>query len=250
MIGIIGGIGPYAGVDLLKKIYDNTIAETDQGYLDTLLFSLSSKIQDRTEYLLNTNLENPGYAIANIIEELYLAKATVVGIPCNTAHSKEIFGVIKKELKLKKRPIKLLNMIDETTSFISKNYPNITKVGILSTTGTFKSKIYNHSLELNNYEVILPSLKMQENIIHPAIYDPIYGIKSTSNTIHPKARKNLLKGISSLKKQGAEVVILGCTEIPLAITEKKIDELITIDPTNILARALINEFYPQKLKQL
>ncbi|MCF6297953.1 MAG: amino acid racemase [Flavobacteriaceae bacterium] len=250
MIGIVGGVGLYAGVDLLKKIYDNTIAKTDQDYLDTLLLSLSSKILDRTEYLLNKNLENPGYAIATVITNLYLAGATVVGIPCNTAHSKEIFGVVKSELKSKKQSIKLLSMIEETTTFISKNYPIITKVGILSTTGTFKSKIYNSSLEVNNYEVVLPPLNMQENIIHPAIYDPIYGIKSTSNSIHPQARENLLKGISSLKEQGAEIVILACTEIPLAITEKEINGLIIIDPTNILARAMLREYYPEKLKPL
>lgn len=250
MIGIVGGVGPYAGIDLLKKVYDNTIAETDQDYLDTLLLSMSSKIEDRTKYLLNKDLENPGYAIAKIINKLYLSGATVIGVPCNTAHSKEIFDVVKNELKSKEVSIHLLNMIEETSSFISENYPDITKVGVLSTTGTFKSKLYNSSLELNNYKVILPSLNMQENTIHPAIYDSIYGIKSTSDTIHPKARKNLLEGISALKKQGAEIVILACTEIPLAITEKEVDNVITIDPTNILARALINKYYPKKLKTL
>jgi aspartate racemase len=250
MIGIIGGVGPYAGADLLKKIFDNTLAEADQDYLDTLLFSLSSKILDRTEYLLNKKLENPGFAIAKVAESLYQAKATVAGIPCNTAHSIEIFGVIQNELNSKKIPLKLLNMVDETIQFISASYPKITKVGVLSTTGTFKNKIYASPLRLNNYTVILPSINMQENLIHPAIYDPVYGIKSTSNTIHPKARQNLLEGISALKEQGAELVILGCTEIPLVFTEKKVDGLITVDPTNILARAMIREYNPQKLKPL
>ena len=250
MIGIVGGVGPYAGVDLLKKVYDNTIAETDQDYLDTLLLSMSSIIEDRTKYLLDKNLENPGYAIAKIITKLHLSGATVVGIPCNTAHSKEIFDLIKNELRSNEIAVSLLNMIDETAAFIAKNYSNITKVGVLSTTGTFKSKLYNSSLKANNFEVVLPSLKMQENIIHPAIYDPVYGIKSTSNSIHPQARENLLKGISALKEQGAEIVILACTEIPLAITEKKIDNIITIDPTNILARALVKAYNPEKLKSL
>ncbi|RPI41687.1 MAG: aspartate racemase, partial [Bacteroidetes bacterium] len=52
MIGIVGGMGPYAGLDLLRKIYDNTLAGSDQEHLDTILISLSSRIPDRTEYLL------------------------------------------------------------------------------------------------------------------------------------------------------------------------------------------------------
>ena len=52
MIGIVGGIGPYAGLDLLKKVFDNTLANSDQEHLDTILLSMPSKIEDRTEYLI------------------------------------------------------------------------------------------------------------------------------------------------------------------------------------------------------
>jgi aspartate racemase len=250
MIGIVGGVGPFAGADLLNKIYSNTQANKDQDYVDTILFSLSSIIQDRTKFLLDETLENPGYAITTVIKKLCMAGATVVGVPCNTAHSEKIFKVIKNELKSAHLPIKLLNMIEETVLFISKNYPNISNVGVLSTTGTFKSEVYKSSLESSNYNVILPPVAMQEDVIHPAIYDPVYGIKSTTNYIHPQARENLLEGVDSLKNQGAEIVILGCTEIPLAITEKKINDIILIDPSNILARALLNAFQPKKLKQI
>ena len=250
MIGIVGGVGPYAGTDLLNKIFNNTKASNDQEHLDAVLLSMSSIIEDRTEYLIGNVKINPALAIVKVLLKLEKTGATIAGIPCNTAHSESIFKVIQLELENSKSQIKLLHMIDETVSFIASNYPNVTKVGVLSTTGTYKSKLYMNALKVKGYEVIVPSLEMQENTIHPAIYHKTYGIKTTSNPIHPQARENLMIGMSYLEEQGAKIAILGCTEIPLAITESKINEVITIDPTNILARALIHNINPDKLKPL
>lgn len=250
MIGIVGGVGPYAGTDLLNKIFNNTLASKDQEHLDAILLSMSSKIEDRTEYLLGKVKINPALAIVEVLHKLELIGSTIAGIPCNTAHSKKIFDTIQLELEKSKSRIKLLNMIDETVLFIASNYPDITKIGVLSTTGTYKSKLYASALRLKGYEAIVPPLEMQENTIHPAIYDKVYGIKTISNPIHPQARQNLLEGCSYLEEQGAELVILGCTEIPLAISESKINNMITVDPTNILARALIKYIDPLKLKPL
>lgn len=250
MIGIVGGVGPYAGTDLLNKIFDNTLAFSDQEHLDTALLSRSSKIGDRTEYLIGKIKTNPAYAIVEVLLKLESIGVTVAGIPCNTAHSEAIFQTIVQELKKANSTIKVLHMIQETVHFIAANYPEITKVGILSTTGTYKSNIYPLALQSKGYEVIVPPLDMQEQRIHPAIYHETYGIKTISNPIHPQARENLMQGMAFLKSQGAELVILGCTEIPLTITESEIDGMITIDPTTILARALIQHTNPHKLKPL
>ncbi|MEZ4947478.1 MAG: amino acid racemase [Cyclobacteriaceae bacterium] len=248
MIGIVGGIGPYSGIDLLRKVFDNTLACSDQEHLDAVLISASSKIQDRTEYIMGRITKNPAYAIAEVIHKLHIAGAVVAGIPCNTAHSPKIFSVIESELKKSKYGIVVLNMIEETVSYLHANHSGVTKVGVLSTTGTYKSKIYNEALQSKGYEAIVPSLEMQEDLIHPAIYHPDYGIKSKSNPIHPQARRNLMEGFSFCKQQGAQAVILGCTEIPLAISEDEIDGMIIIDPTAVLARALIQFVDSNKLK--
>lgn len=250
MIGIVGGVGPYAGIDLLKKIYDNTIANSDQEHLDTVLLSMPSSINDRTEYLQNTKIDNPANALATLLLKLEKMGATVAGIPCNTAHVKEIFDVILQKINNENSNIKVLNMIQETILFLNQNYPYIIRVGVLSTTGTYKSGVYSDALMHNNYEAILPTIEIQEELIHPAIYNSTFGIKSQSNPVHPKAIENLLQGISYLKKKGAQAVILGCTEIPLAIPQKEIDGVVTIDPTNVLARALIKNYSPNKLIEL
>jgi len=250
MIGIVGGIGPYSGLDLLKKVFDNTLASSDQEHLDAVMLSASSKIKDRTEYLIGKINENPAYAIAEVLLKLQATGATVAGIPCNTAHSERIFRVIQLELKKENSTIKVLHMIEETVAFTVANFPKITKVGVLSTTGTYKSGIYPQLLKSKGYEVIIPSLEMQEQLIHPSIYNPTFGIKTISNPIHPQARENLMQGISFFKEQGAQAVILGCTEIPLAITEPEVNTMVMIDPTNVLARALIQNSAPDKLKPL
>lgn len=248
MIGIVGGIGPYAGVDLLKKVFDHTVAGSDQEHLDAVLISVSTKIGDRTEYLTGKIKENPAFAIAEVIYKLKNAGAVVVGIPCNTAHAPQIFDVIKSALKKNSVEITVLNMIEETAFFVKANYPDIRKVGVLSTTGTFRSEIYKVELEAIGCEVLVPSREMQEKLIHPAIYDKIFGIKTISNPVHPQARENLFQGLSFLKKQGAQAVVLGCTELPLAIPEREAMGMTMIDPTTVLARALINTVNPEKLK--
>lgn len=248
MIGIVGGIGPYAGIDLLKTIYDNTLAKKDQDHLDTLLFSLPSKIMDRTEYLLGMIDENPGYSIAKIILDLEKSGATVIGIPCNTAHSSEIFAVVTEALHKQGSQIKVLHMINETVDFIKIKFPHFSRIGVLSTTGTYKHKIYSNVLKSNGFTVIQPTLQMQEEFVHPAIYHSDYGIKSNSNPFHPKAKKNLDHAMAYLKEKGAEAVILGCTEIPLVVTTEQVHGMMVINPTNVLARKLIQHIDPAKLK--
>lgn len=250
MIGIVGGVGPYAGTDLLNKIFNNTLASTDQDHLDAVLLSMPSHINDRTAYLMGEVEINPALVIAQLFLKLEKAGATVAGIPCNTAHAEKIFRVVVDQLEKTESKITLLNMIDETISYIASNYPQVKHIGVLSTTGTYQSELYSAPLQAKGYKVIVPPWQMQEELIHPAIYHKTYGIKTCSNPIKDQARQNLLKGISYLEDQHAEVVILGCTEIPLAIPEATINNLILIDPTNILARALIEHLNPHKLKPL
>ena len=101
MIGIVGGMGSYAGTDLLNKVFDNTLVNNDQDHLDTVLLSMPSGIDDRTEFLIGKVKINPAFAIANVLFKLQNVGATVAGISCNTAHSKKIFNTVLSELKKK-----------------------------------------------------------------------------------------------------------------------------------------------------
>ncbi|MGC4234877.1 MAG: amino acid racemase [Niabella sp.] len=246
MIGIVGGVGPLAGVDIVTKIIEETTAGADQEHLPVILSSQPHRIVDRTEYLLGKTHENPAFALVQIIRELEKAGATVVAIPCNTAHSPRIFNIIRSELDSAGCKVKLLNMAEETASHILKHQGNI-HVGVLSTTGTRNTGLYRNILE--RYGLIPVELNyIWQEKIHAAVYDTAYGIKAFSSPVSNRARREVLEAIDELKNSGAQAVILGCTELPLAIREKKYAGLPVIDPNRILARALIRELDPEKLK--
>lgn len=247
IIGIVGGAGPFAGLDLQAKILSQTIASYDQDHLTVISLSQPSQLPDRTAYLLGETAVNPALAIFNQLQTLERAGTAVAAIPCNTAHAPAIFDEVVAKLKAAGSRLQFLHMIRETADHLRQHYPQIRRVGVLSTTGTYRTRIYPDLLTPAGFEVVVPDEVVQETAVHPAIYHPEYGIKAQGKGTS-QAREALLQGIATLRQQGAEAIILGCTEIPLAITEKYIDTLAIVDPTMILARALIREAAPMKLQ--
>ncbi|MEW6359189.1 MAG: amino acid racemase [Planctomycetota bacterium] len=247
LIGIVGGVGPYAGIDLAQKVFDQTKASSDQEHLPVALLSLPEEIVDRTEYLLGHVHTNPAHAIACVILQLDQLGAAVVGIPCNTAHAPAIFDVILDELAKAGSAVKVLNMIVETAAVICREHPRIRTVGVLCTTGTARSGVYADTLRKAGLEVVMPDSALQE-AIHRAIYDPKTGIKAQANPVTSEAMEVLTGAIHALQQQGAEAVLLACTEIPLAVAPRSFADMLVLDPTLILARALIREINPSKLK--
>lgn len=248
-IGVVGGMGPYAGLDLVKKIFDQTVAARDQDHLDVILLSTPS-VPDRTRFLLEQSGENPAHTIVRVLRMLESSGAVVAGIPCNTAHSPRILEVVLQELGEEKSSLRLLSIIEETIRHLHERFPNLRKVGVLSTTGTLRTKVYSDPLRQHGYDVIEPGEALQEECVQKAIYDTTYGIKAESNPVTSKARSDIERAVRFLADEGAEVVVLGCTELPLAIPEVEMFGLPLIDPTLLLARALIRETHPEKLKPL
>ena len=246
MIGIVGGVGPLAGVDIVKKIIEETNARRDQDHVPVLLSSQSHRIPDRSEYLLGIEPINPGIAISEIALELERAGATVMGIPCNTAHSPRIFEVIQEELLKNNSQVQLLHMVAEAAKYIKENFSGA-NVGVLSTNGTRNTGLYRKFIEDYGLTCIEPNDHLQ-NEVHASIYDETYGIKAFSSPVTNRAHDQLVTAIKELKSQGAQVIILGCTELPLALREKSYSGLPLIDPNRILARALIQAVAPEKLK--
>lgn len=248
LIGIVGGLGPYAGLDLLRRLFEQTIAASDQQHLPVALLSLPNLVADRTAFLLGKTQINPAHAIADIVSSLAALGATVIGIPCNTVHAPEIFKIIEKRVQ-RHAGVTLLNMIDEVAVFLRQALPGVACVGVLSTTGTRATALYPRCLEAQNIEVKQVDKATQERWVQPAIYDPEFGVKAKAEPVTKRARANLEQAAQTLLQQGAEALILGCTELPLAIREKKLQGVPVIDPTLVLARALIREFAPQALKR-
>ena len=246
-IGIVGGVGPFAGLDLQHKILEQTVAARDQDHLPVIAVSWPAPIPDRTEYLLGRAAENPALAIVEQLRLLSNAGATVAGLPCNTAHAPAIFDVIRAGVAGFERPLSLLHMIDETAAHLAAHHPAIHCVGVLSTTGAWRARLYPAALEPLGYRVVVPDEDLQEHVLHPALYDTGYGIKAAGE-VTARARADVERVVAALREKGAEGIIPGCTEVALAFPRREHGGLVVIDPALALARALIRGIDPKKLK--
>ena len=253
IIIIGGGVGPQAGTVLHNYIIENTLTDgTDQDHLDVYHFSRSSDIPDRTDSLENGNVEKPALGMYKTFKIAASAINTaqrhaVGGIPCNTFHAPEIFKKFEKLIKEFEPKIKIVNMIEETIKEILKSYSTIQKVGLMSTTGTRKTGVYSDQLQKYGLDVIQVPEKIQSTL-HDSIYNKKWGIKART-PVSTKARTKFEEFSDYLIKKGAEIIILGCTEIPLALPCRKYKDIPLIDPMVSLARALIREANSAKLKQ-
>ena len=180
IIGIVGGVGPFAGLDLQQKILQETTAARDQDYLSVISISQPGEIPDRTAYLLTETAVsvNPAIPITRQLLTLERAGAQIAGIPCNSAHAAPIFDAIRSGLQQAGSQLTLLHMIDEVARFLRQHMSGVQRVGVLSTTGTRLARIYPAALEPAGFTVLTPSETVQTELIHPAIYDPEYGIKA------------------------------------------------------------------------
>ena len=247
IIGVIGGMGPHAGVDVVRKIIDETIASRDQEHLPVALLSFSDRIPDRSAYLLDKG-ENPAPAIIETVRALIRSGATALGIPCNTAHAEPIFRAVRDELAADNNSPRLLHIIEETIRFLHEEHPQFERIGVVSTYATFRMGLYEYPIEKAGLTAVLPDEDIQANLVHRSIFLPPHGIKAQSDPISPIAREALIFVIDHLRQKNADCVILACTELPLAVRERSIDGMPIIDPNRILARALIRETYPEKLR--
>jgi aspartate racemase len=246
IIGIVGGMGPMAGISLSENIIRHTIARKDQDHLPQILFSIPSEITDRTDYLTGKVKTNPGFRIARILSDMESAGVTIAAIACNSAHALPIFDLIVSELEQRKSKISLLHIIQEVGSFISAHYRDKKKVGILGTTGTYLTRQFD-LLNRVDLETINIS-ETQQHQLHKAIYHRNYGIKSSTGAIPRKAVEITKNAAGSLLNAGAEILVLGCTELSLVFKEHHFQNLPVIDSSVVLARALIRMHSPEKLR--
>lgn len=249
-IGVVGGLGPYAGLDLVKKIFDNTVASTDQEHLPVVMISFPGHFPDRSSYIADQSNPNPVPALVEVLRRLDAAGCSVAGMPCNTAHAPVIFDVLRETMEREGRAIRLLNMIEECAVMAPRRGARIRRVGVLATTSSLKTRLHSRALERIGLEGVQPDPTFQEEVISPVIFSGAWGLKAQSDPPTDRARNNLLDGIRHLRERGADAVVLGCTELPLAIPEPEFEGIPLIDSTETLARALIRATYPERLLPL
>ena len=207
ILGIIGGMGPLATVNLFNKIVINTDARSDQEHVHMLIDN-NVNIPDRTAFLLGKGKDPTGELIKSAIR-LEKAGADFLIMPCNTAH--HFYETIKENIS-----IDFLNMIEETVKFIQSKYPGIKEVGLLSTDGTLKAKIYDLYFNNQNIRVINPRREIQVSIM-----DIIYGIKAGKKEVQIDA---IYEAAGEFRAKGIKVFVLGCTELSVVNEMFKLEE--------------------------
>ena len=224
IIGILGGMGPEATIDLFYKIIKLTPAEKDQDHL-RIIIDNNPKIPDRSAAILGKG-EDPLPALQETAKNLEKAGANFIIIPCNTAHY--FLPSIQESVK-----IPVLNMIEETAKETQKRNSSIKKTGLLASIGTYKAEIYNKYFKKYNIEVISPEEKDKEEVMRV-----IYAVKA--GNLSEEVKKSIISIAQKLIDKGAEAIITGCTEIPLILKEEDVSVSI-IDPTQILAKAAVKK---------
>lgn len=247
-IGIVGGLGPYAGYDLLRKIFRWTEASTDQEHLPIMLHSFPGWIPERPAYLLGQKKENPGEDIGDIMVQLARNGARVIGMPCNTAHSPRILDVALERLRETGLDVTFVSIIESAVKHVSSMCPNGGRIGLMGTVATLQTRLYQDALEKAGLEPVLPDDEDCALVQH-AISDPEFGVKAFSDPVSPKARQILLDTARRLvEKKQVSAILLGCTEIPVAVTESVLWDTPVVDATSVLARELIRASCPERLK--
>jgi aspartate racemase len=248
VIGIVGGVGPYAALDLARKIFDETVANRDQDHLPVALLSYPRLIPDRTEFLLGESGVNPALGILGVIADLERLGCRFIGIPCHTAHAPAIWDVIAEGLAERGSRVRPLHMVEEVALFVRHAFPAVTRVGVLSTVGTQLSGVYPTVLGRHGLKAVTLEDSEHRVLVHDSVYDPEFGIKAHASPVSERARANVLKAVERARTAGAEVVVLACTELPLAVPEPVVGETPVIDATRVLARALVRSVAPGGLK--
>jgi len=220
-IGIIGGMGPLAAARLFQRIVILTKAECDNEHIP-LLIDNNTCIPDRTRHIL-FNGDNPLGEMVKSAKRLELMGADAIIIACNTAHYH--YDEIVKAVN-----IPIINMIEETARYILKNFPEVKCAGLLATEGTCRAGIYSSVFCRMGLELVLPEADEQKHIM-----ELIYNVKSYGENVDPE---NTAKVVKALEKRGAQVMILGCTELPIVFSKFDICRRY-VDSLDVLAMSAI-----------
>tara|TARA_B110000438_G_scaffold289987_1_gene325185 strand:+ start:529 stop:1227 length:699 start_codon:yes stop_codon:yes gene_type:complete len=229
MIGILGGMGTQAGLDFCNKLTILNRGKNDQKYPLFILYN-KSDIPGRPENLHKYNKVLKSLTSGCIL--LQKSKCKFIVIPCNTAH--HWYDDLQKKIK-----IPIINMPKEVYLHSKRNCKKKSKIGILATEATLKTNVYNKFFN-KNFNLISPKKSLQVRSVNKAIkYVKMGKIKNAERAIKP--------AINHLIKMKCSKIILGCTELPIAIfafkSFKRIKlSKIFLDPNLILANVAMKKY--------
>jgi len=226
MLGIFGGMGPEATANMYQLIVKLTPAKRDQEHIPTLVYSLP-QVPDRTTAIEGNDPAIVPYLVEGVTR-LRDAGASFIIIPCNTAH----YYHDKMQAAV---DIPILHMIRETARAVAGRFPESRDIGLLATSGTIRTHLYEREFAALGRRTIVPEEAVERDFVMKAI-----ALIKAGNT--GKESEDLLAAAGAhLEARGAQVLVLGCTEIPLAFNPERA-KVPVVNATRVLAEAAIRAF--------
>lgn len=221
-LGILGGMGPAASAEYITRLIAQTSASCDQDHIPFVLWN-EPRIPDRSTSMRNGD-DRPLPFLLQGIQVLKAVGCNLVVIPCNTAHF-----WYDELIKLK---VPIVHIVD-SVAFALCDAEVTGTIGVMGTQATIELGLYQD--RLLDWNCIVPTQDEMDNIVQPAIDLVKAGDMVKSHTM-------LMSVVDSLISRGARAVVLGCTEIPLAVRENNQNGIPLINSIDSLVKVALKEF--------
>lgn len=228
LLGVLGGMGPLATVDFLHKLVAATPAVTDQQQIPFVAWNVP-QIPDRQQALAGTGI-SPLPALQHGVQTLLAAGATHIAMPCNTAH------YWYAQLANSSSHAHFLHIIDASVAQLQQRFPDARRIGLVATGATLHTGLYQRQLAQQGFEV----LHNDETELAKWFTPGCYAVKRHALD---EGAQLLAQASEALVARGADVLLLACTEVPVALQHARSALLATsIDTTAALADACVAEW--------
>lgn len=220
-LGIIGGLGPMATAYLFELIIEMTDAAKDQEHIEMIIHNCP-QIPDRTQFILGKSKDNPLDRMSIVGKEL-AGQCDVLAIPCITAHY--FHSQLEQNIGM---PV--IHAVKETAKYLKER--GISKVGIMATDATVHMNIFKNELDCCGITTLYPDEEGQKKVMH-LIYDNVKAGMAIETELFEQVSGQLFE-------QGAEVIILGCTELSMIKKNERIGAGF-LDVTEVLAKICVEK---------
>ncbi|MCC2981247.1 aspartate/glutamate racemase family protein [Sphingomonas sp. IC4-52] len=222
-IGVLGGMGPAATIDFMAKVLRHSQAGAAREQDNVrLIVDSNPSLPDRNAAVARTG-PSPAPGLAAMARGLEAAGAQVLVMPCNAAHA---FADAVKDAT----PLPFLHLVEETVAAVTRDHGQARRIGVLAVNGAAEARLYERALEARELQPVIP-----DQATRAAFMEAVWQIKAGDLA---RGREGVLGAAMRLIEQGAEVIIAGCTEVPLVVGPKDLPVPL-VDSTDILAQRAV-----------
>ncbi|MCW8924624.1 MAG: amino acid racemase [Xanthomonadales bacterium] len=224
-VGILGGMGPAATVDLMRRVIDLTPASDDKDHI-RMLVDNNPQVPSRIKAILEGSGEDPGAVLADMAANLEHQGAEFLAMPCNTAHY--YLDFVNAAVR-----IPVLNMLELAADHIQQQNQSIDRVGLLASSALQEILLYEPYFARHDIHVLYPATALQNRLM--ALIRTI-----KADVANSSKSKALDAAAADLAKNGADCLLIACTE--LSVVSSSLNNVLPVyDAAEILALAIVRE---------